>query len=134
MSGLANQKKVSLTAKNLGSEQKAFFSRRGDNESGRTSYYSRKTGVLPEHPLGATMSTGFKNVFQGTKNIDCNNPRYAASKASSVMGGLITGMHTRNGTFNYDGPKEREENEKPISETAEEKDEGTHEELEEDGE
>lgn len=58
---------------------------------------------FPDHPLGATMSTGFKNVFCINKNADLNNKRYAASKASSVMGGLITGMHTRNGFYAYDG-------------------------------
>jgi len=44
-------------------------------------------------PLG---KTGYRKKFL-KRAPDQANPRYAASKASSHIGGLITGLHTTNG-------------------------------------
>ena len=41
-----------------------------------------------------------------------NNPRYAASQKSSMMGGLITGMHTKHGYFDTLGTSNPDD--KPV--------------------
>ena len=43
-------------------------------------------------------TSNYKKKFL-KKIADCGNPRYAASKASSFMGGLINGRHTKATTF-----------------------------------
>ena len=68
-------------------------------------------------PLG---KTGYRKKFL-KRAPDQANPRYAASKASSHIGGLITGLHTTNGPpahlpEDYDefdmSPEAREERER----------------------
>jgi hypothetical protein len=53
------------------------------------------------------------------KEIDLGNPRYAASRKSSFMGGLINGRHTQNGYYTTSDPKKRELYENLLTENDE---------------
>jgi hypothetical protein len=101
------------------------------------SRFSGSQGRCP-NPLGKVSK--YKQKF--LKRItDQTNPRYAASKASSVIGGLITGLHTtknrdRNGKLFQEEPTEPEEHyqTRTNSPNLEEEGEDSEEEKEVEGE
>lgn len=69
-----------------------YFKQKQEDAKSRISNAKSAQGNYAS-PLGRT---GYSKKFL-KRAADQGNPRYAASKASSHIGGLITGLHTTNG-------------------------------------
>jgi len=110
---------TSASRKNMTvNELSNFFNKRKNydvNEvrSGKYTTYSKNRPVIhknigpgPIGTIGGHIDGTLKQRFL-KKVPDQGNPRYAASTTSSMCGGLITGLHTKNGFYCNEGEEKK---------------------------
>ena len=83
---------------------RSFFSSKHSNASRSIAKNGQHVFELgSSSPLGDAQNATYNSSNYKKKFInrlkDLGNPRYAASKHSSFMGGLVTGVHATMGTF-----------------------------------
>lgn len=86
-----------------GDDLRSFFSSKHSNASRSIVKNGHVFELGSSSPLGDAQNATYNSSNYRKKFInrlkDLGNPRYAASKHSSFMGGLVTGVHATMGTF-----------------------------------